>query len=96
VLGTTTHVIDQFLRIAADLVDRRIDEDIWILHDEREHLTEPGHADVAADDAQFGKLERNAIEIRDGPPGSDSLSGPACPTCVQNGMSSSQHSAKSG
>src|SRR5262245_22371684 len=32
------HVIDQIFGIAADLVRRRIDEDILILHDEREHL----------------------------------------------------------
>ena len=59
-------MINQVFGIAADLVGRRLDEDIWILHDEREHLAEPGHADVAADYAQLGKLERNAIEMRDG------------------------------
>jgi hypothetical protein len=57
----SAHVIDQLFGITADLVGRCIDENIRIPHDTRKHFTEPGHANVAADDSQLRKFERNTI-----------------------------------
>ena len=63
------HVINQLLGVPADLVGGRIDEDIRILHKQRQHLAKPRHTYVATDDAEFGKFDRDTIQIGDGPTG---------------------------
>ena len=67
-LPIAAHIPDKLRWIAADLVSRRVNENVRIFHDEREHLVEPWHANMATENAKLGKLQRDPIKIRDRPP----------------------------
>src|SRR6516162_872085 len=66
--AVTAHVLAKLGWIAANLVSRRVNENIRVFHHEREHLTQPWHANMATENAKLRKLQRNPIEIGDGPP----------------------------
>src|SRR6516164_2130803 len=78
--GIAAHVIEKLGRIAADLVSRRVDKDVRIFHHEREHLAQPWHADMAAENAKLRKLQRDPVEIGNRPPRLRLAQG----TCVSN------------
>lgn len=85
-------MVDELGRISVGGVGAGVDEDVWVLVGQRDHLGRPRIPDVPADDAELGKSSATWSMEEIGRPVSLGRNGPVC--VISSGIASSSRSGR--